>query len=82
MSLWSRIERRLGDLAGDLLLDEYRDQVAQARALVDAGDPYGAIDVIEALLRDKPEHGHALIVLGAARLATHDPARAKDAFER
>jgi tetratricopeptide (TPR) repeat protein len=82
MSLWSRIERRLGDLAGDLLLDEYRDQVAQARALVDAGNPYGAIDVVEALLRDKPEHGHALIVLGAARLATHDPARAKDAFER
>jgi tetratricopeptide (TPR) repeat protein/GTPase Era involved in 16S rRNA processing len=82
MSLWSRIERRLGDLAGDLLLDDYRDQVAQARALVDAGDPYGAIDVIEALLRAKPEHGHALIVLGAARLATHEPAKAKDAFER
>jgi tetratricopeptide (TPR) repeat protein/GTPase Era involved in 16S rRNA processing len=82
VSLWSRIERRIGDLAGDLLLDEYRDQVAQARALVDAGDPFGAIDVIEALLRDKPDHGHALIVLGAARLATHDPARAKDAFER
>ncbi|HTJ47523.1 MAG TPA: tetratricopeptide repeat protein [Kofleriaceae bacterium] len=82
MSFWSRIERRLGDLADDLLLDDYRDQVTQARALVDAGDPYAAIDVIEALLRDKPEHGHALIVLGAARLATHEPARAKDAFER
>ena len=31
MSLWSRLERKLGDLAGELVLDDYRDQLNQAR---------------------------------------------------
>jgi tetratricopeptide (TPR) repeat protein len=82
MSLWSRLERRLGDLAGELVLDEYRDQLNQARQLLSAGDVQAAIDVLEALLSVKPEHGQALIVLGDARLATRDPERARDAYER
>ena len=82
MSLWSRLERRLGDLAGELVLDEYKGQLGQARQLLAAGDVQTAIDVLEALLSVKPDHGQALIVLGDARLATRDPARAKDAYER
>ena len=82
MSLWSRIERRLGDLAGELILDEYRDQLNQARALLEADDPRAAIDVVEALLRDRPEHGQALILLGAARLETGELDAAHDAFAR
>src|SRR6476646_6537995 len=82
MSLWSRLERRLGDLAGELVLDEYRDQLNQARALLAAGDFAAAVDSLEALLRAKPEHGQALILLGEARLATREPQAAHDAFER
>jgi len=82
MSLWSRLERRLGDLAGELVLDEYRDQLNQARTLLTSGDFAGAIDSLEALLRAKPEHGQALILLGEARLATREPQAAHDAFER
>src|SRR6185295_390844 len=82
MSLWSRLERRLGDLASELVLDEYRDQLNQARQLLAAGNVQGAIDVLEALLGVKPDHGQALIVLGDARLATRDPGRALEAFER
>src|SRR5436853_453416 len=82
MSLWSRLERRLGDLAGELVLDEYRDQLNQARHLLAKGDIQSAIDTLEALLSVKPDHGQALIVLGEARLATRDPARALAAFER
>ena len=82
MSLWSRLERRLGDLAGELVLDEYRDQLNQARALLAGGDVQAAIDVIEALLAVKPDHGQALIVLGDARLATRDPQHAHEAYER
>src|SRR5207302_3073631 len=82
MSLWSRLERRLGDLAGELVLDEYRDQLNQARALLGKGDVQGAIDTLEALLAVKPDHGQALIVLGDARLATRDPARALEAYAR
>jgi tetratricopeptide (TPR) repeat protein/GTPase SAR1 family protein len=81
VSLWSRLERRITDLAGELLLDEFRDQVAQARQLLAAGDPYAAIDVLEAMLLDKPDHGQALILLGAARLAVRKPAAALTAFE-
>ena len=50
MSLWSRLERRLGDLASELVLDEYRDQLDQARQLLAQGDATAAIDSLEALL--------------------------------
>jgi tetratricopeptide (TPR) repeat protein len=82
MSLWSRLERRLGDLAGELVLDEYRDQLNQARQLLASGDVSAAIDSLEALLRAKPDHGQALILLGEARLATREASAAHDAFDR
>src|SRR6185369_3277574 len=82
MSLWSRVQRRLGDLAGELVLDEYRDQLDQAQELLAAGNVTAATEVLEALLAAKPEHGQALIVLGEARLVAHDPERALAAFER
>ena len=82
MSLWSRLERKLGDLAGELVLDDYRDQLNQARTLLARGDLQAAIDSLEALLAAKPDHGQALIVLGEARLAQRDPQHAQEAFER
>src|SRR5260221_5159222 len=82
MSLWSRLERRLNDLAGELVLDEYKGQLGQARQLLASGDVQAAIDVLEALLSVKPDHGQALIVLGDARLATRDPHKAIAAYER
>ena len=82
MSLWSRLERRLGDLAGELVLDEYRDQLNQARGLLARGDVPAAIETLEALLAVKPDHGQALIALGDARLATRDPEHAYEAYER
>ena len=77
MSLWSRLERRLGDLASELVLDEYRDQLNQARNFLAEGNATDAIGSLEALLRVKPDHGQALIVLGAAKLANRDPAGAR-----
>src|SRR5450432_451769 len=82
MSLWSRFERRLGDLAGELVLDDYRDQLNQARALLAENNIQAAIDVLEALLAVRPTHGQALIVLGDARLATRDPQHAHEAYAR
>jgi len=82
MSLWSRVQRRLGDLAGELVLDEYRDQLDQAQRLLADGKLDDATEVLEALLIAKPDHGQALIVLGEARLAARDPEGALDAFER
>src|SRR5678815_3679780 len=82
MSLWSRLQRRLGDLAGELVLDDYRDQLDQAQQLLEAGDVKSAIDVLEALLVAKRDHGQALIMLGEARLMARDPERAREAFER
>ena len=81
MSLWSRLERRLGDLASELVLDEYRDQLNLARNLLAKGDVTSAIEALEALLRVKPDHGQALIVLGDARLAARDPVAAQAAFD-
>ncbi len=82
MSLWSRFERRINDLADGLVLDEYREQLSNARQLIRDGDVPTAIDTLEALLRVKPDHGQALVLLGEARLASREPQRALDAFER
>src|SRR5262245_59629739 len=82
MSIMSRLERRLGDLASELVLDEYRDQLNQARHLLARREPTSAIDSLEALLAVKPDHGQALIVLGEARLAIREPAAAQAAFEK
>src|SRR3954462_4342630 len=82
MSLWSRVQRRLGDLAGELVLDEYREQFDQAQTLLAAGNVTTATEVLEALLFAKPDHGQALIVLGEARLVAHDPPGALTSFEQ
>ncbi len=82
MSLWSRVQRRLGDLASELVLDEYRAQLEQAQALIHEGKPAEAIEVLEALLTAKSEHGQALIVLGEAHLLNKAPQKAVEAFER
>jgi len=82
MSLWSRVQRRLGDLAGELVLDEYREYLDRAHQLLAAGDVAGATDLLDRVLVAKPEHGQALIALGDARLIGRDPARALAAFER
>ncbi|HUQ03096.1 MAG TPA: dynamin family protein [Kofleriaceae bacterium] len=81
-SLWSRLARKAEDTANELLLDGYRDQVNQARGLLAGGDPAGAADMIEALLKDRPDHVGALTLLGAARLTLGDPAAALAAFDR
>ena len=82
MSLWSRVQRRLGDLAGELVLDEYREYLDRAEHLLAAGEVAAATDLLETVLAAKPEHGQALIALGDARLIDRDPARALAAFER
>jgi tetratricopeptide (TPR) repeat protein/GTP-binding protein EngB required for normal cell division len=82
MSLWSRMQRRLGDLAGELVLDEYRAPLDQAERLLAGGDVASAIEVLEAVLDAKPEHGLALVVLGDARLLARAPGPALAAFER
>jgi tetratricopeptide (TPR) repeat protein/GTPase SAR1 family protein len=82
MSLWSRFQRRVGDLAGELVLDDYRDQLLHADRLVRRGDVSAAIDMLEALLTAKPDHGQALILLGEARLTLREPEKAREAFER
>ncbi len=82
MSLWSRFQRRLGDIAEDLILDEYRDQLNKSQDLLAKGETQQAIELLEALLVSKSEHGQALIVLGAAYIQARQPQKALEAFER
>lgn len=84
MSIWSRLERKINDLADGLVLDEYRDQVAAARNALQSGDSTRAIELTEALLKAKPDHGQALIVLGHAYLTDEHlhPQRALHAFDK
>lgn len=82
MTLWSRIERRLSDLAGELVLDDYREQLASARQLLARGEAAMAAAELEAMLSQKDDHGQAWILLGEARLALRAPAEALLAFQR
>jgi tetratricopeptide (TPR) repeat protein/GTP-binding protein EngB required for normal cell division len=82
VSFWSRIERRLTDLAGELIPDEFRDQIGEARALLAAGEAAEAAESLEALVETRPDHALAQSLLGAARLELGDFEEARLAFER
>ncbi|WP_428269568.1 hypothetical protein [Haliangium sp.] len=73
MSLWSRIERRLSDIAGDLLPDEFRQEVITARELLAAGRAHEAERTLEALVSVRSDHVGALALLGLVRLELGDP---------
>ena len=47
----------------------------------DAGEVRAAVDLLEPLLRERPDHGPAWILMGAARLETREPELALAAFE-
>ncbi|MCG8418645.1 MAG: dynamin family protein [Proteobacteria bacterium] len=82
MSLWSRIERRLSDLADELIPDEFHQQVLSARDLIDEGHPAEAAELLEAMLGERPDHAGALSLLGAARLELGEAEAAFRAFGR
>ncbi|MEZ4399080.1 MAG: dynamin family protein [Kofleriaceae bacterium] len=81
-TLWSRVARKAGDTVDELFLDTYRDQIEAARDQALGGDPSGAAEELEALLRDKPDHAGALLLLGEVELVRGNPQAAADAFER
>jgi len=82
VSLWSRIERRLSDLAGELLPDEFRLRVDRARDLIEQSQYEQAIQTLEPLLAERPDHLGALSLMGIAQLETGEPEGALSAFER
>jgi tetratricopeptide (TPR) repeat protein len=82
MSFWSRIEKRLTSLAGDLLPDDVRDQVDTARTVLLDGDAESAASLLEGVVAARPEHVGALSLLGLAELERRRPQAALDAFDR
>ncbi len=76
----ARIARKAEDAANEIILDGFRDQLAQVRALLAAGDPAAAVEVLEVMLRDRPDHVGALTLLGAAEHALGHHDRAAEAF--
>jgi tetratricopeptide (TPR) repeat protein len=81
MSFWSRIERRLTELADELLPDEFREELVAARSALATGRAAEAAAGLEALVARRPDHVAALALLGAARLELGDFAGARSAFE-
>lgn len=77
MSFWSRIERRIEELAGELYPDEFRERLSQARATLRDEHYAQAEAQLLALIDERPEHVGALVLLGVARLKQGhaDPAR-------
>jgi small GTP-binding protein len=82
MSFWSRIERRLQDLAGDLLPDDFRAALDAARAQLEAGNAAEAARTLSALIEERPGHAGAHALLGAAQLELGEIDGAALCFER
>lgn len=81
-SLWSRVARKAGDTVDELFLDSYREQLDLAREQAVGGDPAGAVETLEALLRDRPDHAGALALLGEIELVRGKDEHAAAAFAR
>ncbi len=85
MTLWSRIERRLNDLADrvdDILPDEFREQIQSARRLIEQSKPREAVEMLQALLMVRPDHVTALLLVGAAQLELAQFQAAGESFDR
>ena len=82
MSFWSRIERRLQDLAGELLPDDFRAALDAARSDIEAGKAADATGTLTALIEARPSHAGAHALLGAAQLELGDVNAAMMCFER
>jgi|JI10StandDraft_1071094.scaffolds.fasta_scaffold06229_8 tetratricopeptide (TPR) repeat protein/GTPase SAR1 family protein len=81
-SLWSRVARKAGDTVDELFLDSYREQLDLAREQAIGGDPAGAVETLEALLRERPDHAGALALLGEIELVRGKDEHAAAAFAR
>src|SRR5262245_18036199 len=82
MSFWSRIERRLQDLADDLIPDDFRAALDAARADLEAGNAAEAAATLAALVDRRPTHAGAHALLGAAQLELGDVDGAMMCFDR
>ncbi len=82
MSFWSRVEKRITNLAGELIPDDFRLQITAARDLLASEQPREAIEMLTALLGERPAHVGALTLLGAAHMQLEEFAPAHDAFTR
>src|SRR5258705_12897681 len=80
MGIWDRVSRTVDELSEGLLPDDVRDGVEGARLLLERGQTDAAAAAIEEILRRKPDHATAQLLLGVARLRQGDPKRAGAAF--
>lgn len=81
MSIWSRIERRIEEFAGELLPDEFRDRLARARDALESGNLTEAQMLLVALADERPEHVGTQVLLGVAQLRLGNLELARDAFD-
>jgi len=82
VSFWSRIERRLQDLAGELLPDDFKNSLDQAQSELEAGRAAEAVALLAELCASRPDHAGAQYLHGAALLELGQVDDATAAFER
>ncbi|MCP4445865.1 MAG: hypothetical protein GY811_11055 [Myxococcales bacterium] len=81
MSFWSRIERRIEEITGDLLPDEFTEKLSVARKTLQSGDLIEAEALLLSLTQDRPDHSGAQVLLGTAELRLSKNDEAFSAFE-
>lgn len=81
MSFWSRIERRIEEITGDLLPDEFSERLRVARKTLQSGDLIEAEALLLSLTQDRPDHAGAQVLLGTAFLKLGKNDEAFSSFE-
>ncbi|MBL4635484.1 MAG: tetratricopeptide repeat protein [Kofleriaceae bacterium] len=82
MSFWSRIERGIESIAGDLIPDEFRERLSGARKNLESGQLAEAETELQDLVRLRPDHAAAQTLLGVTLLSQEKIDAARDAFDR
>ena len=82
MSLWSRIERRLTDLADELRPDELRPQLLDVQSLLSNHEIDEAYKRLQTLVRQHPQHPQSNRLLGIVLLELERPKDAIEALDR
>tara|TARA_R110002073_G_scaffold74100_3_gene181149 strand:+ start:51969 stop:54815 length:2847 start_codon:yes stop_codon:yes gene_type:complete len=81
VSFWSRIERRIEEITGDLLPDEFTEKLRVARKTLQSGELVEAEALLRSLTQDRPDHSGAQVLLGTALLKRGENDEAFSAFE-
>ena len=70
MSIWSKIEKKVSDVADEFLLDEEKLKISEASILLEKGESAKALSILQKLKNQNPNSKHVPLLLAKCYLET------------